>query len=295
MGPDTYNAEQLTKGAVTASTVTLLTVAAQRLYGLTPVDGMCGPETIHALQSRQGTTPPVTEFVDGWYNAAKRKDVYVGKDGSRIGGFLAPKAVVFHQTDTAPGGYDAMVRSWTTELGRNASVHFLVGRGPEDGVTQFIPITRCAYHAGEAGHGWIKTPSGGLMHPNTTMIGIEVDNAGLLTGSPGHWVHPDSGHKIADADVYTDDRNRGWHKMTDYQKVTMTKLIKDLGQAGVQLPEGCTVQIDQTHGNWKANGVAWAELTPIPGYVVGHVTLDPYNKNDPGPAGIEWIKEWANG
>lgn len=41
------------------------------------------------------------------------------------------------------------------------------------------------------------------------------------------------------------------------------------------------------NGDYKANGVPWAKME---GAIVGHATLDPTNKTDPGPFVTAWLK-----
>jgi N-acetyl-anhydromuramyl-L-alanine amidase AmpD len=43
-----------------------------------------------------------------------------------------------------------------------------------------------------------------------------------------------------------------------------------------------------SNGTYTDNGAKWAQLEHA--RIVGHVTLDPGNKTDPGPELIDWIK-----
>jgi hypothetical protein len=101
---------------------------------------------------------------------------------------------------------------------------------------------------------------------------------GRLKWQNGNWFHPDSGHIVPLSEVYIDSMKRGWHRVTDYQFLMLDALLADL-RGQLQLLAGLTAAPD---GDYGANGVAYyAKRDANP--VVGHVTLDPINKLDPGP------------
>lgn len=201
--------------------------------------------------------------------------------------------MVVHTTDMAPGTFNALVKAWQSKPGAGNAAHFLIGRNEADGVVQFAPITRNANHAGGSpSHGWwkYKTPAGGkLVHPNTVAVGIEIDNAGKLrrvakSGGRYDWYYRD-GEKfvfIPEDEVSVDERGQGWHTVTAYQRDALAQLLRDLHQCLMIGPE-----LIVPNGDYKQNGCPWAEMT---GRIVGHATLDPNRKTDPGPFVTAWLK-----
>jgi hypothetical protein len=113
----------------------------------------------------------VGEFKEGRWSLATYKEMHSG----RIGRAIVPRTMVVHTTDMRPGTFAALVRNWTSQLGRGNGAHFLIGRTPEQGVVQFAPIHRNANHAGGPNCGSI----GGL-HPTTVSVGVEIHSAGRL-------------------------------------------------------------------------------------------------------------------
>lgn len=220
----------------------------------------------------------------GWWLDAHK----VPAHPMRIGGPIVPRAIVVHTTDTYPGGFTAIAKAWGSEPGKGNAAHFMIGRTAQDGVVQFAPVTRNANHAGGKPHGNWKTAAGVLIHPNTIAVGIELDCAGQLKiAKDGAIYHPDSGKSIPVSDVYFDAKGRPWHKVTDYQLYTLRKLIDDLRLA--LKPTQDPVAPD---GNYAQNGVAYYASAPLP-WLVGHVTLDPVNRTDPGPQVMEWLRAQA--
>ncbi len=104
------------------------------------------------------------------------------------------------------------------------SAHLLVAR---DGrVVQFLPFGRIAYHAG---YSWWE----GDVSLNRYSIGIELDNAGTLSGSPGNWTRKD--RRIQDEDVelkhYWRDMSpdpKAWQKFTPIQLDVLEKILHAL-------------------------------------------------------------------
>jgi hypothetical protein len=228
-------------------------------------------------------------FVDGWYSGAIPMPAHHG----RIGDLITPHTVVIHAMDTHPKHYKTVLHNWCAETGEGTACHFAIGRTPSDGVVQLAPINRNANHAGgfivhrgkrEPMHGWWRLANGALVHPNVWAVGIELDAAGLLKHTDKGWIHPDSGLPIDGVDVVLDERGRGWHRVTGYQMQTLGALLDALMPELAPLPPGTTVKADGDH---KANGVPWA--APLGPVVVGHATLDPVRKVDPGPSVSEFL------
>lgn len=289
--------------------------ALQRAAGLVD-DGVVGPKTMVALDALLKEVPgaekpepvkdptPSTQKLfdaDGWYFGAQKWLVHE----KRIGGVITPSGVVDHTTDMAPGTMGALLRAWRKSPTTGAGAHFVLGRraptleelqspnAPEAGLVQIAPVYRNGNHAGGTpGHGWLKYPDGRKVHPNLKYIGIEIDCAGYLMPHGNAFMHKSSGKIIPRDDVWFDDKGRGWHKITDYQIATLAKL-HDAIEAEVlaPFPAGTTIV---PNGSYSLNGVTWAQLPGV--RFVGHVTLDPIRKRDPGMQLIAWLKEkYPNG
>ena len=212
----------------------------------------------------------------------------------RVGPTIQPRCTVVHTTDMHPNSFDALVKSWTTQPGAGNGAHFLIGRTPEQGVIQFASLTRNANHAGGGTHGNYRTPSGSLVHPNTIAVGVELDCAGLLyRDAKGLWRSGEygagklvyNGTPLPLTDVYVDERGRGWHMITEYQRGMLLHLLADLQAC---YPPGFNYTV-APNGTYQQNGTPWAACTNA--QVVGHATLDPYNKTDPGPVVTALIQE----
>lgn len=220
--------------------------------------------------------------------------VYKLANPARIGQFINVASVVVHTTDTYPGGFKAIVNSWTKTVGAHNCAHFLIGRSEDDGTVQFVTMNNNANHAGGIKHGWYRRAKDGmLLHPNEWSVGIEIDNAGRVYASntSSDFVHKDTGKHINKEDVYTDKvHGHHWHKITDYQKTTLRNLMDDI----LSRAEKTRFKKDQvvivSNGSYKDNLAEWA--APWRPDVVGHATLDPYNKSDPGPEIMGLLKEW---
>ena len=248
------------------------------------------PKTLDVVNANAGNVPaapvwaPHEAWTAGWYSKAAKTPAHSG----RIGATIVPRAIVVHTTDTMPGGFAAIVKSWTSKPGAGNAAHFMVGRTEVDGIVQFAPITKNANHAGGVPSGRFKTPDGRLHHPNSNTVGVELDAGGSLRRDSKGWYHADTKRRVSDSDVFLDTRGRGWHIVTPYQRETLKALMNDL-QATLKPFEAGTAVIPT--GGYKANGVPWADSGGhlYPRNCVGHVTLDPVRKTDPGPQVIAWL------
>ena len=229
-----------------------------------------------------------------WWSRAIRKPAHRG----RVGPAIKPWAIVLHTTDMLPGTFNAIVKSWTTTAGAGQCANFLIGRTPEQGVVQFVPIDRNSNHAGGSKevdgkrvpcHGWLIV-DGKRVHPNSVSVSIEIHNAGQLRLVDGKWRSWDYDHKQpqgdpfdpADVEVDAHRPTRGWHKLTLYQHNTLTALLADLEAVLAPMPANVTIESNGPQTN------QWAKVQSC--RIVGHVTLDPERKTDPGP---EVMREFA--
>lgn len=270
-----------------------------------------GPDV--AARAAQGPAPdehpPVSAFqvsrvnngkTDGapapWIRGAWTKATQTPAHTGRVGGTILPRAIVVHTTDMHPSQFGALRKAWQERPGDGACAHFVIGRDATQGVLQFVSITRNGNHAGGNPHGWWRSPpvnprtdgNGTLYHPNTVAVGIELHAAGQLkpTGKPGEYRHPDSGLLVPASEVELDAKGRPWHKVTPYQYAILRDLINDLMPLLGAWERGTAVKPDDTY---ESQGVPWAATPSID--VVGHVTLDPVNRNDPGPFVMEWLRQ----
>lgn len=221
----------------------------------------------------------VGEFKEGRWSLATYKEMFAG----RIGRAIVPRTMVVHTTDMRPGTFAALVRNWTRQLGRGNGAHFLIGRTPQQGVVQFAPIHRNSNHAGGPDCGNI----GGL-HPNTVSVGVEVHAAGRLRKVNGKWMDWDKVEVIPDADVYIDEKGRGWHRVTEYQMDMLKRLWEALRPTLRAWPTGTKVQPSASYVSTATQYAA-----PVSPSLVGHVSMNPVRKSDPGPQVMKEINSWA--
>ncbi len=270
------------------------------LGGATPIGTSADWETAGPPEDEHPPVPVTTliaatrgAFARGWYSRARVRPARPG----RVGPAITPQRTVVHTTDCAPGTMESILRSWESTVGAGNAAHFLIGKRPAsvradgtvlDGVVQMVATTRNANHAGGPGgkHGWWVVLGGGLVHPNTCSVGIEVDNAGLLQRRGDKWVHADSGHAFADVDVFVDARGRGWERVTDYQLAELGLLLDALRATYAPMPAGTTYR---SNGDHAANGSPWAAL-PADSVEMLHATLDPERKTDAGPQVAAWLE-----
>jgi len=263
---------------------------------VTPLDG---------LAANAGTAGPlgaaVGQWADGWWSGALK----VPAHASRVGGVITPQTVVVHTTDMLPNDWVALEAAWARKPGQCAA-HFNIGRSPLQGVVQHVSVTRNANHAGGATrngkpmHGWWVTEGGKFIHPNTIAIGIELHCAGMLKWKPGAVgrvaLYNDSdSHRMVEFtgdDLYVDDLNRPWHVITQYQLDRLGELLHALKAVLKSLAEGTKPQADAAYIKDRSYWDTSAAL-PTRDTLVGHWSLDPVNKTDPGPQGMQALEEIA--
>jgi len=251
----------------------------QASQGIT-VDGKLGPRTLELLGKLNpkppAPAPTIEAWADGWLSSARREEIH----SSRIGGPIKPWGVVVHTTDMVPNSFGALIKAWQASAGKGNGAHFLIGRDESQGVVQLAPVDRNGNHAGGPAHGWF-TVAGRQIHPNSVTVGIEVHNAGKLRLVEGQWRN-DAG-KVFDPDNVSPDPLRGdvgWHTPTPYQLEKLDALLRALASQLAPAPPAGLVP----------NGVSPAWSAPPSGALVGHVTLDPNRKTDPGPAIMAWLR-----
>jgi hypothetical protein len=236
----------------------------------------------------------------GWCRGAVRAPIHPG----RVGGAIRPWAAVVHTTDMHPDTWGALLRRLARDPGRGAGAHFGLGREPGQ-LVQTTDLGRNANHAGgRPAHGWIDV-AGRRVHPNMVTIGIEVHTAGQVVRDAGRWrtwSRKDGalvfhGAPIPDAEVEPDPRRpaRGWHRPTAYQLRELETLLRALAGCPAVVPPPAPSQWGVTPSG-REHLPSWA---PRPGLliggvpVVGHVSLDPARKTDPGPVLSRWLAELA--
>lgn len=124
-------------------------------------------------------------------------------------GIIKPRFLVMHYT---AGASAASSVNWLINPRARASAHLVIGR--DGSIVQLVDFNRRAWHAG-------RSQWRGINGLNGHSIGIELDNPGLLNGSPGNW-RTSWGRAVADSDVLvkpgeTDGVLQGWHTYTETQ------------------------------------------------------------------------------
>lgn len=264
-------------------------------------------DLIDAAWRRFGIAPPIVEpntaggqaldedapeWDGGRYRGARWAQIHPGRDG----GAIKPWGVVVHTTDMHPDRFDPLVRAWQRSAGRGAGAHFLLGRTPAQGLVQMVDVGRNGNHAGGLTHGWFNAGAGRI-HPNNVTIGIEVHAAGGVRLIDRVWRTVSDGKPfgapLPAADVQPDPKRpgRGWHVPNAYQLAELERLLDALAQCPVVVrsPPRVDVEPNGEPPPW-APRIDWMGMV-----VVGHVTLDPSDKSDPGPALSAWLRSRALG
>jgi N-acetyl-anhydromuramyl-L-alanine amidase AmpD len=226
---------------------------------------------------------PSPRWSSGWWSGAKRTDAHPG----RMGGTVAPWAVVVHSTDMPREDWKALVTAWQSKPGDGACAHFLIGRDESQGVLQLVPVTRNGNHAGGPGHGVFDCLGTKGIHPNLVTVGIELHCAGGVRQLGGVWRFVEDGTAhgapIPDAEVIPDPQRpgRGWHIVSDYQKAQLSQLLADLELTLARLPVGAVT---------RAFGETPDTFTVMPtARVVTHAQLDPEHRADPWHPTCDWL------
>ncbi len=163
-----------------------------------------------------------------------------------VGGALKPKYLVMHYT---AGRSAKRSVAWLTSPTAKASAHLVIGR--DGSITQLVPFDVVAWHAGASE--WL-----GMKGLNHHSIGIELDNAGVLSRSGAGW-RTYFGVDVPASDVVEAAHKhggpvKGWHAYTEVQiEVAFEVAAALVGHYGL---------VD----------------------VLGHEDIAPGRKTDPGPA-----------
>ncbi len=157
-----------------------------------------------------------------------------------------PDTVVIHYT---AGGSARSSADWLKNPKAKASAHVVVGKQGE--IIQLVPFNIVAQHAGPST--W-KGRSG----LNQYSIGIEIDNAGVLTQAPDgfytYFKKKIESENVVLAKHKLDDEVKGWEAYTEVQ---------------IQRVEEICLALKDAYGI---------------GDIVGHDDIAPTRKRDPGPA-----------
>jgi hypothetical protein len=94
---------------------------------------------------------------------------------------------------------------------------------------------------------------------------------------------------VPEKDVWWAPDGVPWHVVTEYQFDKLRQLLEDLKAVLHPMPGDVKVIPD---GDYQANGVPWA--APWRPDLLGHVSLDPVNRNDPGPQVLSVVRAWEN-
>ncbi len=168
-----------------------------------------------------------------------------------IGGVLSkPSLLVMHYTGSGGADNKGDV-GWFQNKASAVSAHFVVGR--DGGITQCVPLTRKAWHAG-------KSIWRGVPNCNDYSIGIEFDNWGLLTKLvSGEYISagksPLAHNAVTELPFEAGDTVRAWEVYPEAQMVAGAALI-----------------------------AALAAVIPSLNDIAGHQDIAPGRKTDPGPA-----------
>lgn len=162
------------------------------------------------------------------------------------GGMFNPRYLIMHYT---AGRNAASSIQWLTNRDARASAHIVIGR--DGSVTQLVGFNRRAWHAGQSE--W-----NGLVGMSRHSIGIELDNAGVMTRRNGRWfawfneAYPDE--EVVEATHKHHTTSKGWHSFTPIQ---------------LRVATGVATAIVRKYSLLD---------------VIGHDDISPTRKVDPGPA-----------
>ncbi len=154
--------------------------------------------------------------------------------------------IVIHYT---AGGSRASSVKTLTNPSKKASAHLVIGRDKK--ITQLVPFDTIAWHAGNSQHN-------NRIGLNKYSIGIEIDNAGLLSKSGDKYLSWFGKSYNEDEVIQSVHRNQStskyWHSYTEWQIETCKEI--------------CELLIEQFDIK----------------YILGHEEISPNRKIDPGPA-----------
>lgn len=159
----------------------------------------------------------------------------------------APDSLIIHYT--AGGNAESSAR-YLQDANVKASAHLVIGRTGE--IFQIVPFDKIAWHAGNSYYG-------GRLGFNNFSIGIELDNAGILTKTGNEYLswfgrkYPQS--EVMEAIHRNEMAPKFWHTYTEIQ----LKL------------------------NMEIAGLIIATYPKI-SQILGHEEISPGRKQDPGPA-----------
>jgi N-acetyl-anhydromuramyl-L-alanine amidase AmpD len=134
---------------------------------------------------------------------------------------LTPKFIVIHWT----GGQYAGAVSWLRNILSRASAHFVVKADASE-ITQLVPLTKCAWHAG--GKSWHPVTGVNL---NLSSIGIEIEGAPSNLGLTG-W-KPELIQLVADLCKWIATQCPTVTGITDHSTILPTMRTDVLGGRGV--------------------------------------------------------------
>lgn len=176
------------------------------------------------------------------------------------GALVKPEAIVIHYT--AGRSLEKSI-GWLTSKSSQASALGVVGRDTGEFV-QLVPSNRIAWHAGTSK--WR-----GRAHCNRWMLGLELDNFGLLSKHTDGLYYPQFAWRkdkktgkrvftgkeppVPDTDIFVCSEGKRWHTFTEPQLLTAYRVSEALIDAYGSIHE-----------------------------VLGHSDVSPDRKIDPGPA-----------
>lgn len=187
-----------------------------------------------------------------------------------------PALAVTHCTSTLHGSAPALLKAIRRPDGREASWHILIDE--HGGITQSVPFTRAAWHAGSATAAKVEL-DGLHVSVNSASIGIELVNAGEVRKVDREYrAWPFAGDAtrkpgpIVPVTQTVTVGKRLYHAYTVQQVEAWRRVMRALIEAWPALKQDVTLV--QRDGSRRA----------MPGWRVGHVDVDPTRKSDPCPS-----------